>query len=532
MAIKIVLADPPAPAWNSYMRSFPNLGLLYLAAYLRRELSDVHISYIDANHSVEQHLSRVAAENPDIYGLSFASPVNVAAKQILRKVRELLPETHILCGGPGPTADPQNVMSESPAEACCIGEGETTFAELAKNLVDGSDITKVAGIAYRASNGTVAYSAQRPHIADIDSIPLPAWDLVDFRRFSGLRQARSGPSTAITASRGCPFNCTFCSNPVWKNATPWVRRRSPTKIAEEVEILYSRGIREIYIRSDMMNDKLDWAIAVFNALGDLGHRDLYFQCNLHLSRITSDLAESMRRAGCWLCNVGLESGSQRVLNGIRKKVKLADVERRLRLLKDHRIKVYAFMMMYQLWESDRGLEIETTREVFQSIRLVVLLRLKGLISQMSWAFATPYPGSDLYRICKKYGLLLSNYDESLISSDHLIISIPGLSKFKVITSRLSGLITQFLLNVTNSERYERHVLVPNIKHAIVKLRQLLIDLQETFGQSSEGSVTARIKAIESLECTNKQQSAWIDPHGRNSVNELIRVQPKAAGKWP
>ncbi len=530
MAIKIVLADPPAPAWNSYIRSFPNLGLLYLAAYLRRALSDVDISYIDANHSVEQHLSRVAAEKPDIYGLSFASPVNVAAKQILRKVRELLPETHILCGGPGPTADPQNVMSESPAEACCIGEGETTFAELVKNLVDGSDITKVAGIAYRASNGAVSYSARRPLIADIDSLPLPAWDLVDFHRFRGLRQARSGPSTAITASRGCPFNCTFCSNPVWKNATPWVRRRSPTKITEEVEILYSRGIREIYIRSDMMNDKLDWAIAVFNALGDLGHRDLYFQCNLHLSHITSDLAESMRWAGCWLCNVGLESGSQRVLNGIRKKVKLADVESRLGLLKDHRIKVYAFMMMHQLWESDRGLEIETTREVFQSIRLVVLLRLKGLISQMSWAFATPYPGSDLYRICKKYGLLSSNFDESLISSDHLTVSIPGLSKFKIITSRLSGLLTQFLLNVTNSERYERHVLAPNIKHAIVKLHQLLIDLQEAFCRTSKGSAIARVKTVESLRCTNEPRSAQIGSNGRNSLSEVTPIRCKAAGE--
>ena len=473
--MRILLADPPAPPLNSYMRSFPNLGLLYLAAYVRRARPEIEISYVDANHSLESHLEYVAQVNPSIYGLSFASPLTPVAKRLLGRIREVVPHALIVCGGPHPTAAPDDVLRETPTDVCCIGEGEETFAGLVQEYVSCGNVFGVAGIAYKNIQGEILRTAHREIIRDLDSIPLPAWDLVDLRRFRGLRHAKAGPSTAITASRGCAFNCTFCSNPIWKNATPWVRRRSPKAIAEEVEVLYQRGVREIYIRSDLMNDKLDWAIGVFGALHDLNHQDLYFQCNLHLSRITAELAYSLRRSRCWLCHVGLESGSQRVIDGIKKTLKLSEVSNRLKILKGYGIKIFAFMMFYQLWETDNKLEVETTREVFQSLRLVLSLRWKGLLDQASWAYATPYPGSDLYRVCKKYGFLPKNFDQALVSSDRMTILIPDVSRFEIIAARIAGLLVQSGLNLSNRERYERHAIIPNLKHALMKLHHAVVD---------------------------------------------------------
>ena len=469
-----MLADPPAPAWNTYMRYSPNLGLLYLAGYLRRRVPDIGICYVDANQSVDQHLKTVARQKPSIYGLSFASPLSAVVKPLLRRVREVIPEALIVCGGAHPTADPLAVLKGSPTDICCLGEGEATFAELVEEFLGHGELATVGGIAYKHAEGEVAYTASRPPIRDLDSIPFPAWDLVDLRKFWGLRYAKSWPCAEVVASRGCAFNCTFCADPVWRGTTPRVRRRSPEKIAEEVDLLYHRGVREVFIRAAHMNDNLDWAIKVFEALHALDHPDLYFQCNLRLEHITPGLAGSMRRAGCWSCNIGLESGSQRVLDGIKKKIVLYEAGAQLRTLKDHGIKVFAFLMLYQIWELDQGLQIETTREVFQSLLYVLSLRAKKLVNQMSWSFATPYPGSDLYRICEKFGLLPHNWDQSLISlSDRMTISIPNLSKLEIVTARVAGLFIQGLLNLSNRERYQCHTIGPNLKHGLMKLRHLL-----------------------------------------------------------
>src|SRR5215471_19395382 len=192
--MKVLLADPPAPKWNTYMRSFPNLGILYLAAQLRDAFPEIQIVYLDSNNTVEEHLEFIAKEKPEIYGISFASPLYAFVKTFLPAVRERLPNSFLLAGGPHPTADPQGCLNDLPIDACCIGEGEETVTELVQAMLSGGDIGKVAGIAIRDDAGTIKYGPHRLFVRDINTFPLPAWDLVDFSRFSGLRQAKSNPS--------------------------------------------------------------------------------------------------------------------------------------------------------------------------------------------------------------------------------------------------------------------------------------------------------------------------------------------------
>ncbi len=301
--MKIVLAELPFKGGRAERgEGTPNLGILYLVSALRRDVAGLEIHYLEGRHDLESHVAEVGRISPDLYGLSFVSPYDVLAYRTITAVKNKYPSLPIICGGPHPTADPESVFGHTPADICCLGEGEETIVELVKNYMTGGDLSTVAGIAYR-DNGQVRRTPLRPVVQNLDDLPHPAWDIIDFSRYIGQPTYKGTPSTSITASRGCPFNCTFCSNPIWKLQKPWVRLRSPQNITEEVEYLYQRGIREIYIESDELNPNLEWCIAVFKALKDLGHSDLYFQCNLRARPIAEELAVALSEANCWLAHV-------------------------------------------------------------------------------------------------------------------------------------------------------------------------------------------------------------------------------------
>lgn len=474
MTLRVILADPPNIKGNPYMLNCPNLGLLYLASSLRRELPGCEITYIGAHNSMEQHLSIVERIRPAIYGLSFTSTFASRSLYLIDRVKRANPDTLVVCGGAYPTVDACGVLNHSKADICCIGEGEITFVDIVRTLLAGVDWSTVPGIAYKNADRTIMFNRRRSLESDLDSISFPAWNLVDFRIYQDLRKRKKKLSTAIVASRGCQFDCVFCSSPVWKVQKPWLRKRSPDNIAEEVDLLYRMGIREIYIRSDAMNADVGWAIAVFDALGDLQHRDLFFQCNLRGVPITAELACSMRRAQCWICCIGVESGSERVLNGVRKRVSLPQLESGLEILREHHIAVYAFMMMYQAWESEWGLEFESTGEVLRSLAYVLRLRLRGMVRHMSWGFAVPYRGSELARVAEKYFLLdRVNREHNPTTPNDIALSLPGVSYFEMRVAQALGLLLQGLFVVTSTDSYRKMTIVQNLKHAAMKASHLL-----------------------------------------------------------
>jgi len=220
-----------------------------------------------------------------------------------------------------------------------------------------------------------------------------------------------------------------------------------------------------------MNCDLDWAVGVFEALGSLGHRDLFFQCNLRAWPITPALARAMRQAQCWLCHVGIESGSDRVLDGIRKGVNLEQIKAGLGVVKQYGIKSYAFMMLYQAWEGNKGLEWESTREAMESLRFILRLCRQRLVYQISWAFATPYPGAELYRVCQKYGLFRGNAaQEPPLTTHEITLRLPGVSRLDMLLLRSLGLSLQAWLNC----REERATRTSSaLRHTLLKGKYLM-----------------------------------------------------------
>jgi radical SAM superfamily enzyme YgiQ (UPF0313 family) len=238
--------------------------------------------------------------------------------------------------------------------------------------------------------------------------------------------------------RGCPNYCTYCSNPVWKLEKPWIRQRSPKNIAQEVQYLYGRGIREIYLRSDTFNVDIRWCLQVLSEIESLKLKGMTFQCNLRADKLNDKLAKKLCDVNVWLVHIGLESANDRVLKGIGKNASQADNVRTLELLKKYGIKVYGFLMLYNAWETNDKLEYETPEEVNNTLEFAKNCLRDGLIEYISWSITNPIIGSKLHDIANKYGIATHNV--KIGNCMHL----PGITEQQMVEHVKQGMILQLL----------------------------------------------------------------------------------------
>jgi anaerobic magnesium-protoporphyrin IX monomethyl ester cyclase len=442
--IRLVLADPPlAHLRGESATESPNLGILHLISYIRKRLSGLNIEYLEPFLDFNSHIKRTIALNPEVYGISFSTVNKDVAYKIVNAIRTAVPQALIITGGAHPTADPEDVLNHCRADICVMGEGEETLLELLKGFECGNLVlSSVKGMAYRNENGIVQVNASRQLLDDIDF--LPAWDLVDFGKYdTPVRKKRL--FSYLLSSRGCPFSCVFCSNPVWKLSKPWVRLRKPESIANEAQYLYSRGVREIYLRSDTFNANKSWAISVCKAIRRLKLNDLLFQCNIRADNFDENLAQHLHSINCWLVHVGLESASERVLSGIKKDISPRDILDTCQILKKHGIETYGFFMLYNAWEENGSLCHETTLEVNKTLRFARGLLKSKLIKYMSWSLANPLRGSELYRVAIKHHILPSS------GNPKLPIKFSDVSHKEMLFSFKKGVLLQLMNGIVNRE---------------------------------------------------------------------------------
>ncbi len=429
--MRIVLADPPAKE-RLYDASYPNLGILYLIGYLRAKLKDedVKIFYLEADRNLRQHIDFVRSVSPSLYGLSFASKTSSLSYATLKAVKTQFPRLLTVCGGTHPTALPEEVMQKCPVDICVIGEGEETLLKIVKRCLPGeTDFSSVEGIALR-HNGAIMQTKRRSFVEDIDTIPIPAWDLVDFSKYRGMHLKKQPVQALLLVSRGCPYNCVFCSNPIWKSNRPWLRSRSARNITEEILLLYNLGVREIYMCSDELNFDEEWTLELLAQISELGLKDLFFQCNLRVDKVSERIAKALKHANVWLAHVGIESANDRVLNGLGKHITVDQVRKSTKLLSGHGVKVFGFVMLYNAWEEKGRLCYETTKEVDRTIAFCHELLKRGQIHYMSWQFCTPMPGARLYQIALRHGLFEGDTEFvwQMFDEHYPVMTLPRIDK--------------------------------------------------------------------------------------------------------
>ncbi len=261
--------------------------------------------------------------------------------------------------------------------------------------------------------------------------------MIDFENYD-IAVSKKKRMAYLLPIRGCPNYCTYCSNPVWKLEKPWVRQRSPKNIAEEINYLYGRGIREIYLRSDTFNVDIKWCLEVCIEIEKLHLKGMTFQCNLRADKLNDELSQKLSDIHVWLVHIGLESANDRVLKGIGKNATQADNIRTLELLKKYGIKVYGFLMLYNAWEANGKLEHETPQEVNNTLEFARKCLSENLIEYISWSITNPIIGSKLHDIAKKFDIAAYNVKIGNC------MRLPDVSEQQMVEHVKQGMILQLL----------------------------------------------------------------------------------------
>ncbi len=309
-------------------KAYPKLGLLSLIAYLRRYLPGaerIEFAYHDMlleNMDLTEMRAIVERFQPDLVGISCLSYSEEIFHALAKVVKQTRPEALIVGGGPYVSSLREAVLHDLNVDVLVFDEGEVTFLELLKCLLDGQDYSRVAGLAYRREDGTTHVTAPRTLIENLDELPIPAFDMIDFDAYTAFNPHLDigGRFAPIVTSRGCPFRCVYCHALHGKST----RFRSVDHVMAEIEHLYyEHGVRLLYVYDDIFNLQRERAKEIcrriIDARLDLG---IDFLNGLRADLMDHELIDLMLDAGTYYIAYAVETATPRIQDLIKKYNKL------------------------------------------------------------------------------------------------------------------------------------------------------------------------------------------------------------------
>lgn len=393
-------------------------GICWLAAVTRSHSYDTEI--IDAmalRLDNEKLASIIADKKPSYLGISACTMDINGASELAEMVKRARPSTVIIIGGPHITAVPQETIENFPAfDIGVIGEGEDTIVALLDALEQGDnkDLSGIDGLIYRDGDSAVT-SAPRKFIKDLDSMPLPAWDLLpDLRKnyFAPPWTMHNGKTATIITSRGCPCQCIFCDRKVFGNV---VRYYSAGYVMDMIRTLYSKyGIRHLRIGDDnfIINKKRLDEICDYLIKEKL---DMTWSCLARVDTVRPEMLARMKLAGCWSIAFGVETGSQEIHRIEKKNVTLEQIAGAVAMTRRAGIRTISFNMI--------GHPLET----IETIKKTIDFNKKIKVDEFKTQFMVPFPGTELYQFAEKYGIFDKNWRRMTVFTEPIFIPY-GLTK--------------------------------------------------------------------------------------------------------
>jgi len=361
----------------------PPLGLASLAAVLEKNNYQVEILDANALQLSENEVVK-KADSDDIIGITAMTPTINSAIRIAKGVKQNNPNSTIILGGPHATILPEEILNNVPEIDIIVrGEGEETIVELCNALENhkNKSIENIHGITYR-NNSTIKNTPLRPPIMNLDSLPFLAYHLLPLDKYKlHPPHGREYPFMALLASRGCPYNCIFCSKSVFGSK---FRGQSPERIVDEIVYLKERfGIKEIAFYDDVFTLRQKRIMQLVKELKER-NLDIPWTCEARVNLVTEELLKEMKKAGCYMIAYGIESGNQMILNNLRKKITIEQIKSAIEATRKAGIQSVGYFML--------GSPGETPETLRQTIDFAKSLD----IDFAQFSVTTPFPGTDLY----------------------------------------------------------------------------------------------------------------------------------------
>ena len=389
--MKILLINPPfeytiqscqPKILEEGLDFLPPLGLMYVAAYLEKktnyevEILDTQVERLKYNHIKDE----IKKRNPDIIGITAMTFTLVDVIKTAKIAKEVNPNIKIILGGPHVIIYPEETINIPEIDFLVLGEGEQTIKQLLDNIDNPNELKKIKGIVFRENN-KIINTGRTEFIANLDDLPFPARHLTPYKKYFSV-VSPNRPVTTMFTSRGCPYKCLFCDRPTFEK---FFRARSAKNVVDEMEECKKMGIKEIFIYDDTFGVDRQRVIDICKEIIKRNLK-IFWDVRTRVNTVDTELLKKMKKAGCQRIHYGVEAGTQKILNVLRKGITLEQVEKAFEWTKRAGIETAGYFMI--------GSPTETKEDILKTIKFMKKLNP----DYVHITITTPFPATDLYRI--------------------------------------------------------------------------------------------------------------------------------------
>ena len=407
---KILLVHPLGDNWmigeqdiSRIFNIMPPMGLLSLAAWIEKHghRADVHDCYAfpGQDDRIDDYLR---AERPDFIGFSTTTSSFLDGIRLAKKAKEVLPSVRVVFGGVHLSSLRERLVRDYPIiDYGVVGEGEQTLQE----LMEGNAPARIEGLIFR-DNGDVVFTGYRKQLLDMDTLPFPAYEKLE--GFPGAYKLPifsypKAPNTTIITSRGCPYFCSYCDRSVFRRT---YRANSPGYMMELLTHLRKRfGIRHVNIYDDTFTLNRRRMID-FCELKIRSGLNTTFNCAARTEQLDPEMLALLKKAGCWMISLGIETGDPELLKrhrsylpGAKMDNPLEQIRAMVHHIKKAGIRVKGLFML--------GLPGETEATIDKTMEYIFSLPL----DEFNLSKLTPFPGAPIYQDIREHGTFEENWEQ-------------------------------------------------------------------------------------------------------------------------